>query len=669
MTKPKKNGHTLTLLFSSLTLAKPKPETPIPAIASALTIDTVTAPPTPHRVLSIPELLAHIFAFLSPYVAIQYASLVCHDWLDVSRRFCPLPPVVATWSAHLGREERLELLTKILPDAKVLHIVSSKPYVKLVRRSSHSNDGVWRELFKQIQNVSEGSGLVKISRLVFEGYQPTETRVQARMESLFKCSVPFASRLQEVRIENLSKSSQASFELDFILDACPMLRELSLAGRTNEAAVQVVLSKDHTLWTRTASDRPLALQSLTMKDTLVSQLLLDTVTGASPELVKLELFSLHLGRLNAETGKVNAEPLRRIAFLHHIGQSCPRLEFVQVSFCGTYYGANEMNVFRSTFASVPNWSFSRGDFFNEGLMNFLIPRGPTEIQVAALSCLRGLEIHKEGNPAGIHKALHAYLSSPLAATLVHLKIMGANYPLSYFESGFLAPESAWTCKGLQTLHLRSHHESDILSPSGVSQGPANLWLSRHIFIGLTGAFLKMKDLRIDCPNIDFSLESGMCLLRRMSDLERLRVKSMREGQFTEHDLAWLHPDPTPMQRAQNAKILAGIQDQIRIYRGGSGGRVIPEKMSHGYRRRERDQSIAGTLEQVSDLLEEIQTRGVAGRCLPYLESFIIEQGGQWAAKVHGPQQAQTREIVRRMQGSFFFHLTMDGAPPKLGVGP
>ncbi|KAG9068259.1 hypothetical protein KI688_011854 [Linnemannia hyalina] len=647
----------------------PKPETPIPAIASTPTIDTATAPPTPHRVLSIPELLAHIFAFLSPYAVIQYASLVCHDWLDVSRRLCPLPPVVATWSANLGRGERLELLTKILPDAKVLRIVSSKPYMTLVRKSFHGNDGVWQELFNQVQNVSEGSGLAKISRLVFEGYQPTETRVQARMESLFKCSVPFASRLQEVRIENLSKSSQTSFELDFILDACPMLRELSLAGRTNEAAVQVVLSKDHTLWTRTASDRPLALQSLTMKDILVSQLLLDTVTGASPDLVKLELFSLYLGRLNAKTGKVNAEPLRRIAFLHHIGQSCPRLEFVQVSFCGTNYLANEMNVFRSTFVSVPNWSFSRGDLFNDSLMDFLLPRGPAEIQVAALSCLRGLEIHKEGNSAGIHKALHAYLISPLAATLVHLKIMGANYPLSYFESGFLAPENAWTCKGLQTLHLLSHHESDVLSPNGVSQGPANLWLSRHIFIGLTGAFLKMKDLRIDCPNIDFSLEGGMCLLRRMSDLERLRVKSMREGQFTERDLAWLHPDPTPMQRALNAKILAGIQDQIRIYRGGSGGRVIPERMSRGYRRRERDQSIAGTLEQVADLLEEIQTRGVAGRCLPYLESFIIEQGGQWAAKVHGPQQAQTREIVRRMQGSFFFHLTMDGAPAKLGVGP
>lgn len=228
MTKPKENEHTPTSPLSSLALAKPQPETATPAFASAPTINTDTAPPTPHRVLRIPELLAHIFAFLPPYVVIQYVSLVCHDWLDVSRRFSLLPPVVATWSAHLTRQESLELFTKILPDAKVLRIVSSSPYGEVGERSPQGYDYVWRELFKHVEEVSEGNRLAKISRLVFEGYQLMEECAPARMESLFKCSVPFSSRLQEVRIENLSKFSQASFELDFILDACPMLRELSL---------------------------------------------------------------------------------------------------------------------------------------------------------------------------------------------------------------------------------------------------------------------------------------------------------------------------------------------------------------------------------------------------------------------------------------------------------
>jgi hypothetical protein len=179
----------------------------------------------------------------------------------------------------------------------------------------------------------------------------------------------------------------------------------------------------------------------------------------------------------------------------------------------------------------------------------------------------------------------------------------------------------------------------------------------------------MKDLRVDCPNIDFGLEGGMCLLRRMSSLEHLRIKSMRSAEFEERDLAWLLPDPTPEQRLQNSKILKNLQDRVRVYRGGGNGQAIPEKMVRGYKRRVRDQSIAGTMEQIVDLLEEIQTWGVAERCLPYLESLIVEQGGKWDGYYHAAQQARTRDLIKRMQGSFFFHLTMEGAPPKLGVGP
>ncbi|KAF9341519.1 hypothetical protein BGZ91_007176 [Linnemannia elongata] len=95
MAKPKENEHALIHPLSSLALAKPQPGTPTSAFTTAPAINTDTASPSPHRVLRIPDLLAHIFAFLSPYIVIQYASLVCRDWLDVSRQFSrsrPLSP-------------------------------------------------------------------------------------------------------------------------------------------------------------------------------------------------------------------------------------------------------------------------------------------------------------------------------------------------------------------------------------------------------------------------------------------------------------------------------------------------------------------------------------------------------------------------------------------------
>ncbi|KAF9123974.1 hypothetical protein BGW39_008550 [Mortierella sp. 14UC] len=570
----------------------------------------------------------------------------------------------------------------VLPDAKVLYIGVSKSRADegIGHRTDEGYKAVWEHLVRVIGTLLEAKKASKIFRLVLDAHQQQPMlqaqpgmSIQPTIEALLGCSVLLTSRLTELRIENIVASNQRALTIDVVLDSCPALRELAHVGRVlgtaevNTDTVQVGLSKDHALWTRTADDRQLPLQMLTIKNLLVSQRFLNAMVSACPDLLKLELAAIYLGeRTEGNTSPYISEPIRRIEFFHLIGRFCPKLEYIQVSIRGQLLGANEMNDFREVFAMTPLWAFDRNDFYNQGLQDFLLPRRQI-VTVISQTSLRGLEIHPEWGYKGIHKALHAFLTSPRAATLVHLKILGANYPISYFKSGFQAPENAWMCTSLETLHLRSYHEYGSLSPD--IQGPANQWLPRHFFIGLSGAFPKMKDLQIDYPNIDFSLEGGMCLLRRMSNLERLRIKSMREAQFTESDLAWLLPDPTPKQRLQNTDVLKNLQDQIRVCRGGGNSRAIPEKMVRGYMRRVRDQSIAGTMEQIADLLEEIQTQGVAGRCLPYLESLIVEQGGKWDVYRHASQQAHTRGVVKGMQGSLFFHLTVEAAPPKLGVGP
>ncbi|KAG0364677.1 hypothetical protein BGX24_004495 [Mortierella sp. AD032] len=679
---------------SSPTLAEPQDETTV--INTTITdIDSVSVSnaskslqPQPHRVLRIPELMAHIFAFLSPYVVIQHASLVCHDWCNFSRRFCPLPPVVALWTPHLSETEVSALFGQVLPSAKILHIGSLKDRLDdgVGDRTEGGYKAVWDDLLKMVgmlmrrEKNEEMEKRSTIFRLVVSAYPELQSpavnasqqqsmqesqpggSIQPTVENLLGRLVMFASRLTELKIENISVLNQYSIDIDVVVDSCPTLRELALEGRVTPIevntrnAVQVGLSKDHTLWARSADDRPLALQTLTIKNLLVSQRFLDTMVSACPDLHKLELSAIYLGeRAKGSTDSYILEPPRRIEFFHHIGRSCPKLEYIQVSHGG--HLLRDVQHFKDVFATTPHWAFNRADFHDQSLGDFLFPRQKHVIDFPQI-CLRGFEIHPEGAHAGLHTALHTFLTSPSAATLVHLKILGANYPVSYFESGFQAPENAWTCTNLETLHLHSHPEYGVLSPT--IQGPANQWLSRHFFIGLSGTFSKMKDLRIDCPNIDFSLEGGMCLLRRMSNLERVRIKSMREAPFTERDLAWLIPDPTSEQRLQNANIFLALQTQILVYRGGSSRRNV---------QRIRDQSIAGTMEYIVDLLQEIQTRGVAGRCLPYLESLIIEQGGKWDTIRHASEQKRTRELVKRMQGTFFFHLTMDGAPPKLGVGP
>ncbi|KAF9106371.1 hypothetical protein BGX29_009664 [Mortierella sp. GBA35] len=625
----------------------------------------------PHRALLVPELVAHIFAFLSPYVVIHRASLVSRNWCAYSRRFCPLPPVVAVWSPYLTPSESRLFIEETLPNAKILHLVPGR--ATAIGLLAHDRENAAQnELLQNIQGITI-SNSSRIFRLVIEGRRP----IQSRLDGLLGCSPSFARGLSEIVIDSLS--NQSSLFIDAIFDSCPSLKALSLAERGLLAdintVVQATLTKDHALWTRTASDPPLSLLRLTIKSLLVSQDFLKAIISACPNLLALELSSIHLGTLEP-SGPV-LSPINRIPFFHHIAQHCPRLERIQVSYVGLTLDprrsqnvptAEEVMEFRNTFSSVRCWSFDRTDLSVSTLPHLLrtgLFRQPRE---DAQICLRGLEIHPEGRHSGIDRELQAFLISANAATLVDLKIMGANYPSSYFESGFLNPENAWTCVGLETLHLRSYHDEGAITPT--VNGPGNQWLSRHIFIGLTGAFPKMKDLRVECPNIDFSLEGGMCLVRRMTNLERLRIASKRNAHFTERDLAWLIPDPTLEQRATNAAILENLQNQIWKFRGGSGVRPVEVRLAHGGRRRVRDRTIAGTLDHVADLLEGIQTKGGHTRHgLPYLESLIVEQGGKWEEQIHVPQQQRIREIVKNMHGAFFFYLTMEGAPPKLGVGP
>ncbi|KAF9929148.1 hypothetical protein FBU30_001825 [Linnemannia zychae] len=454
----------------------------------------------------------------------------------------------------------------------------------------------------------------------------------------------------------MSKAFQQPFEIDVILDNCPSLVELSFSGGTKAPSHQdmttIDLSKDHRLWSHTTTNTTLKLQTLCIKGLILSPSLLKVLVGASPHLIKLQLSRIGLG---SDPVQPFNSPFILERFPDDLmsltAQSCPRLEYIQMGLSAIIMNEYELLNFRDSFKAVSHWGFNRSDLQQRSLSKFLLNNINLPIY------LTGLEIHPDAAPAGIHMDLHTYLTSPYAGTLIHLRILGANYSLSHFESGFLSPDIAWTCSGLETLHLRAHSEYGNLTAED-SHKAGNQWLSRHVFLGLSKAFPKMKDLWINSPNIDFELEGGMCLLRRMVDLEKIRIQSMRGGLFKERDLAWLNSDPTPTQHARNNHILKEVQDQIRTFRGGSHNRLdmVHPKMVPGYKPRLRDQSIAGTLEQVADLLEEIQTPGVAKRSLPYLESLVIESGKRLSEFIQKEQETQAKKIIKRMHGTFLFKL-------------
>lgn len=111
----------------------------------------------------------------------------------------------------------------------------------------------------------------------------------------------------------------------------------------------------------------------------------------------------------------------------------------------------------------------------------------------------------------------------------------------------------WRCRGLQTLHVEVHASNKVMSRSPVQ--------SRIIFGYISRVFPKLEELRvrtphfcqtankihdIKCPRIRLELEGGLCLLGRLKHLQRLDVRPGNHASWIldnvrEVDLDWMIP--------------------------------------------------------------------------------------------------------------------------------
>ncbi|KAG0063015.1 hypothetical protein BGZ89_010224 [Linnemannia elongata] len=111
----------------------------------------------------------------------------------------------------------------------------------------------------------------------------------------------------------------------------------------------------------------------------------------------------------------------------------------------------------------------------------------------------------------------------------------------------------WRCRGLQTLHVEVHAPNKVMSRSPVQ--------SRIIFGYISRVFPKLEELRvrtphfcqttnkiheIKCPRIRLELEGGLCLLSRLKHLQRLDARPGNHASWIldnvrEVDLDWMIP--------------------------------------------------------------------------------------------------------------------------------
>ncbi|KAF9345326.1 hypothetical protein BGX26_003283, partial [Mortierella sp. AD094] len=160
-------------------------------------------------------------------------------------------------------------------------------------------------------------------------------------------------------------------------------------------------------------------------------LYIDQILNACENLIDLHLESPTLpkryGILDPGFGGITSIGLREALFelppLYHLIVRClPSLEHIHVSFISDVMRPNDAVVFRQVFDSVKSWSFAHEDLESSNLELILMPTKPEDpLHELTFPILTSLDIQNGSSATDLPEALHAYLVSPAAASLVHLK--------------------------------------------------------------------------------------------------------------------------------------------------------------------------------------------------------------------------------------------------------
>ncbi|KAF8937530.1 hypothetical protein BGZ58_002561 [Dissophora ornata] len=544
----------------------------------------------------------------------------------------------------------------------------------------------------------------RIFMLILEGDLALETR----LEPLLASAPLLARNLTKIRIEEFVAAPV--LYVDGILVACKNLRELYLSSGGYLLAggrftpIELGVREESSLWLDNppaVATRSMKLQRLTIKSLRITQKVMECLVRHCPLVTSLEVITAfgpairtdeHL--IHSRVAPFDLEPLYRL-----IASELPLLTHIHVSFFYGFMRHDHARVFREVFSHVPSWSLYWIDLAPQNAAALLLPpsqaswspgltRLPPPPIAPAISpsslypILTSLEIQHRGVQSGLCETLQSYLVSSGAASLLHIKIPRHPFWLSYFTPSLLHDSGVWTCRGLQTLHLR-------ISPRCQGTTIQPNWSTRVVFGYISRVVPLVTDLSVHVVSpatvepaaLMFALQGGMCLLKRMRKLEKIRVSSYT-GAMTlgERDLAWLITEPTMAQKIQNRLWITELKAQMLSLSdqdlpapqgkcpnveqqldsgGGSGCNKVDDYSNL---------ATAGSLQDVIDCLEEESSQTLdedptkaaeaysSLRCLPYLESLVLSRTGSHNY-FDGPKvKRENTRLVKTLRSDIEFHM-------------
>ncbi|KAG0276425.1 hypothetical protein BGZ95_007551 [Linnemannia exigua] len=488
------------------------------------TTATIIALPTfsaQQHALAIPEILEHIFSFLTRQDRTRRARRVCKRWSAICK-----DPVSYTWTLRVALndddnnnrnfynredDEQTQVIRISLADHVTIRVDTPSEEREISERRLASWTRAMDLLSKLMDDCKSSGKCPRLQSLYLTAGVLQNFVIQLRQ-------LPSLTTLTTLRITMCLHYNLAV--LFTACRACPNIEELVFQGTQYDTSAYPYFFEGppSLFWLEGSYVLPTLhrLQTCILHYPSISVERLEEFLQASPNLARLVLFRV----------TYTADPRRFPTIATHVAAHCPNLRSFHLSMFDGVDDVNDREL-TSCFSVIPNLDeFSAVDEeFYVRRMWFRNVIRTVANRITTLNILPG--------------SYRMMLIRDVLCTFEHLVHLRAPDVSRYI----------WACRGLKTLHMT------VASDYQHSFSPE---ATLTVFGFLSRMCPLLEELYLTRLSMDLSFQGGLCLLTRLQHLERIWFVASNDPGLNSRALFWIRQTPTALS-TWNRHLTCGIQ--------------------------------------------------------------------------------------------------------------
>ncbi|KAF9289006.1 hypothetical protein BGZ68_010237 [Mortierella alpina] len=514
--------------------------------------------------LAIPEILELILSFLTPRRLRTVASLVCKQWLAISKRITP--PVPVLWPL-CSSQQLSEKALQLIPTSQIVRVQAP---LRIAGRypSPQAQIDSWIGMTNSLEVLHRGGGFACVKEFWFAGDYKTSSHLKPHLPQLLS----LLGGITTLRLDRFVAVVEMELLVN-IMEACPGLLHLVLEPTDYSKLVQPRVQQVE----RSTEYRiPFMknLRALTVYGLVGTLKEIKDVVNACPGLTTLRINSARIlhavsAQLDTESdlSETNTLGAERARFMVSLLGSNLKLSDFHFSIMMERLSEQDLITLFGFFQDRTHWSFSDYDVGSVLLESILLRTKPCINADFAHSRLTTLELLPSSGSSDI-KGSFLHLILCFCPHLQHLRAPHVAYyhsdfdvndllthaghyrrtkerkpmldNLDYIDNHFSCPATprqrrVWVCRGLRTLHF---------AVAGFSADTPSIPNALTMFGYLSRVCPNLEDLYVRRWLLSLSFMGGLCLLTRLKNLKRLKISTHSYHGLTPSSIEWIRRYPS-----------------------------------------------------------------------------------------------------------------------------